>query len=102
MTLQTQGLQGLEQIRAFLEGTQPLGFEAPSREAAYEWIGGPLRRFGYARLGRAHRGLLRRYLGKMSGRSRAQITRLIAQFRDTGRIQERRGPPTPPFARRYT
>ena len=40
MTLKTQGLQSLEQIRIFLEGAQPLGFTAPSREAAYEWSSG--------------------------------------------------------------
>ena len=101
VTLKTQGLQSLEQICAFLEGTQPLGFEAPSREAAYEWIAAELRRFVYLRLGRAGRGCLRRYLCKVTGFSRAQITRLIAQFRERGHIAERHGPPAKPFARRY-
>ena len=55
MTLKTQGLQSLEQVRAFLEGAQPLGFAAPSREAAYEWIATELRRFAYPRLGRPTR-----------------------------------------------
>lgn len=36
VTLKTQGLQTLEQVCAFLEGSQPLGFQAPAREAAYE------------------------------------------------------------------
>jgi hypothetical protein len=31
-TLQTEGLKTLEQIRAFLEGSQPMGSEIPSRE----------------------------------------------------------------------
>ena len=47
VTLKTQGLQTLEQVRAFLEGSQPLGFEAPAREAAYDWVAGELRRFRY-------------------------------------------------------
>lgn len=38
VTLQTQGLQSLEQVRAFLEGSQSLGFEVPNREATYEFI----------------------------------------------------------------
>lgn len=100
--LKTQGLQSLEQVRAFLEGAQPLGFEAPAREAAYEWIATELRRLGYARLGKADKGLVRRYLEKVTGLSRAQLSRLIRQFRDTGRIRDRRGPPARPFARRYT
>jgi hypothetical protein len=102
VTLKTQGLQTLEQIRAFLEGSQPLGFQTPSREAAYGWIAAPLRRFGYTRLGKTGKGLVRRYLGKVTGLSRAQMTRLIAQFRASGGVRDRRGPPQKPFARRYT
>jgi len=100
--LKTQGLQTLEQVRAFLEGSQPLGFEVPAREAAYEWITGELRRLHYPRLGKADKGLVRRYLAKVTGLSQAQITRLIKQFRSTGRLRDRRGPPAAPFARRYT
>lgn len=102
VTLKTQGLQTLEQVRAFLEGAQALSFEAPAREAAYEWISTELRRLKYTRLGKADKGLVRRYLEKVTGLSRAQMTRLIQQFRDTGRIRDRRGPPAKPFARRYT
>jgi hypothetical protein len=100
--LKTQGLQTLEQVRAFLEGAQPLGFDAPTRDVAYDWITDELRRFRYARLGKCDKGLLRRYLEKVTGLSRAQITRLIRQFRHTGRIRDRRGRPAKPFARRYT
>jgi transposase InsO family protein len=102
VTLQTQGLQSLEQVRAFLEGSQRLGFEVPNREATYEFIAQTLRRFAYTRLGKADKGLLKRYLCKVTGRSRAQITRLIAQFRKTGRIRDHHGAPARPFLRRYT
>ncbi len=66
MTLHTQGLQSLEQVRAFLEGSQPLDFEVPNREATYEFIAQNLRLFGYARLGKADKDLLRRYLCKVT------------------------------------
>ena len=102
VTLQTQGLQTLEQIRAFLEGSQPLGFETPQREDAYDFIARTLRRFGYVRLGKTDKGLLKQYLGKVTGLSRAQITRLIEQCRKTGHIRDRRGAPAKPFARHYT
>lgn len=100
--LKTQGLQTLEQIRAFLEGAQLLGFAAPARDDAYDWISAELRRFRYTRLGKSDKGLMRRYLEKVTGLSRAQMTRLIRQFRHTGRIRDRRGRPAKPFARRYT
>jgi len=100
--LKTQGLQSLEQIRAFLEGTQALGFEAPARKDAYDWVAKELRRFHYLQLGKTDKGLVRRYLEKVTGFSRAQMTRLIQQFRTSGRIRDRRGPPAKPFPRRYT
>ena len=100
--MQTHRLQTLEQIRSFLEGNQILEFEPTERKAAYEFVSQTLRRFAYARLGRSDKGLIRRYLWKLSGLSRAQVTRLIPQFGKTGRIQDRRGAPTRPFPRRYT
>ena len=38
----------------------------------------------------------------MTGLSRAQLTRLVAQHRATGSIADRRGAPRRPFPRRYT
>jgi len=38
----------------------------------------------YARQGRASRGLLRRYIEKITGKSRAQVTRLIGHYMATG------------------
>lgn len=102
VTLKTQGLQTLEQIRAFLAGSAPLSFAAPQREAAYGFVAGQLCHFDYLRLGKADKGLVHRYLCKVTGFSRAQITRFIAQYRATGRVVDRRGPPAEPFARRYT
>lgn len=102
VTLKTQGLQTLEQIRAFLEGSQPLDFEVSQREAAHDFISQTLRRFDYAHRGKVGKGLVRRYLGKVTGRSRAQITRLIAQHTAWGRIRDRRAAPARPFPRRYT
>jgi hypothetical protein len=102
VTLQTQGLQTLEQLCAFLEGSQPIDFDVPQREAANDFIAQTLRRFGYARLGKTNKGLVRRYLCKVTGRSRAQMTRLIARFRAAGRIDDRRRGPAKAFPRRYT
>ncbi|MEY2343294.1 hypothetical protein AB4090_14485 [Acidithiobacillus sp. IBUN Pt1247-S3] len=102
MTLKTQRLQTLDQIRAFVEGAQALDFAAPARDEAYDWIGGELRRFQYLRLGKVARGWMHRYLEKVTGLSRAQVTRLITQFRAGGQIRDRRGPPSKPFPRRYT
>ncbi len=100
--LKTQGLQTLEQVCDFLAGSTALDFVVEDREAAYGFIEDQLRRFGYLRLGRTDKGLVRGYLINVTGLSRAQVARLIGQFVGTGRIHDRRGPPAKRFARRYT
>ena len=55
----------------------------------------------YERLRRAERGLIVCFLCKVTGYSRAQVTRLIAQWRCCGRLSDRRGAPAAPFVKRY-
>ncbi len=94
-------LTTLEQVRCFLEGTQPLAFEICGKDESYAWIERTLFRFHYRRLNRADRGLVIRYLMKVSGYSRQQVTRLIRQYQDHGRIR-RRQRTVSGFRTRYT
>lgn len=103
VTLHTQGLQTLAQVRTFVSGSEPISFTLENRQAAYGWMADTLKRFGYARCNRTDKGTLRRYLCKVTGLSRAQVARCIKQFTaDGGRIKDRRRPPAVPFVRRYT
>lgn len=102
VTLQTHALQTLEQVRAFMAGAEPVSFTLADRDSAHAWMADTLKRFGYARASKADRGLLRCYLAKATGLSRAQVTRRIAQFLETGQLKDRRSAPAKPFARRYT
>jgi transposase InsO family protein len=70
----------LEQIRAFLEASDEVGFKGQNREEVYGWVSQTLRRQGYENLKRRGRGLVRRYVEKMTGLSRAQTTRLITMY----------------------
>jgi len=76
----------LEQIQAFLEGSQELRFQAGDRRELYEWVERTLVQQEYLCLGRREKGLVRRYLSKMTGLSRAQVTRLIGQYRERGKV----------------
>ena len=91
----------LEQIRAFLAGSGEVRFAGVRRAEVYAWVERTLVRHAYASLGRADKGVVRQYLARMTGRSRAQVTRLIAGHRKTGQVKvaayQRRK-----FARRYT
>jgi transposase InsO family protein len=77
----------LEQIRAFLTGSGEVRFAGVRRAEVYEWIEGALVRHQYAELGRADKGVVRQYVARMTGLSRAQVTRLIAGYRETGRVK---------------
>ena len=77
----------LEQIRAFLAGSEEVRFAGQRREEIYGWVERTLVRFQYASLDKPGKGLVRRYLSQMTGLSRAQVTRLIALQRRTGRVK---------------
>jgi len=79
----------MDELRAFLASSQALAFTAQSRAHTYAWIERTLRQYGYLARPRAEKGLLRQYLLKMTSLSRAQITRLIAQFQRTGQVRLR-------------
>jgi hypothetical protein len=77
----------LEQIRAFLAGSGEVRFAGQRREEVYAWTERTLVRHQYASLGRREKGLVRRYVARMTGLSRAQVTRLIAGYADTGQVK---------------
>ena len=68
----------LEQVRQVLQGTQQLEFRRAEDDAGrYGWIDAVLRRFDYRQLPRGDRAPVLAYLQRLSGYSRAQVTRLV-------------------------
>ena len=83
-------LKSIEELGAFLSGTQRIVFEvASNKDERYRWIENTLCQFSDMTLGRSDKGLLIRYLVKVSGYSRQQLTRLLKQYRDTGHLVRR-------------
>ena len=91
----------LEQIRAFLESSAEVEFEGKTREENYEFVSQVLREQGYEKLKKESKGLVKRYLTKMTGMSREQLTRLVGQYLDGEPVQVRRYR-RQRFATRYT
>ena len=79
----------LEQIRAFLEASEEIEFEAAHRQEVYDWITQTIRQQEYWKQKRAVKGVLRRYIAKMTGLSRAQVTRLLSRYGEAGAVGER-------------
>lgn len=77
----------LGQIKAFLKGSEGIRFEGKTQEQIYSWIEKLLVHHQYHQQERAVRGLLRQYVEKITGMSRAQVTRLIARFGKTGKVK---------------
>ena len=103
VTLQTRRLRSIGQVRSFVEGNGSVDYEHRDRKSAYAFVGDRLRRFGCKGLGKRDKGTVRRFLAKTTGLSEAQVDRLIRQWRETGRIEDRRGGGRGrPFERRYT
>ncbi|MBP8786787.1 MAG: hypothetical protein WBO88_05795 [Candidatus Dechloromonas phosphoritropha] len=93
----------LEQLRGFLAATQEVEFQGCGQdEERYRHIEAVLKRFGYSRLGRADKGLVLRYLGRTTGYSRQQLTRLVARYRRVGQLAKAYRAPKHGFVRRFT
>ena len=81
-------LQTVEQVRQFLEGSEAVEFRGLTAKEKYYWIEEVLIRFRYHRLKRAEKGVVRRYIQKVTGYSKSQVSRLIAEYKRTGRLKK--------------
>ena len=79
----------LEEIRAFLGASGEVTFRARDRVELYGWVNQILRQQDYGGLKRAGKGLVRRYIAKMTGLSRAQVARLIGCYQQAGAVKAR-------------
>jgi transposase InsO family protein len=95
-------LKTIEQLEQFLSGTQAIAFlVASSKKDIYRDIQRTLVKFRYPTLNKGSKGVVVRFLIKITGYSRQQITRLVKQYRDTGKI-ERQQRTYQGFERLYT
>ena len=76
----------LEAIGRFVEASEEIRFESENRQQVYQWLERVLVQQEYAQQGKAARGLIGRYMEKMTGLSRAQVTRLIARYTAKGQV----------------
>ena len=85
VTLQTERIRTIEQVAAFVEANEPVEFQPVDRAGAYDVVSRTLARLGYRALDKPSKALVKRYLAKTTGYSRAQRTRLIRQCGGVGR-----------------
>ena len=102
-------LTTIAQIEQFLAATPEIEFSGISDAGdveRYAQVSRVLKRFDYPARRKRERGVLRRYLRRTTGYSRAQITRLIARWRGNRLasipLKKRYSAPSRPFVRKYT
>ena len=101
ITMDDEQIATLEQVRKVLDCSEGVTFKAVGREQRYHWIDAVLKRFDYFELGRKDKGLLKAYLQRFSGLSRAWLTRLVARKLREGAIRSLHGLRNR-FAAKYT
>ena len=67
----TGRLESLEQVRAFVEGSEGLDFVGSDRRSRNDFVRRLLVKFEYRTLDKADKGLVKRFLRKATGLSRA-------------------------------
>ena len=102
MTFQVHEAERLsiEQMREFLQGSRQLEFALQGKAAVYQFLERVLQTQHYGQRSRAERGVVRTYLSKLSGLSRAQTTRLIGRWNQSRQVRPL-PPRRPNFPRRY-
>ena len=80
--------QSLVEIKEFLSATRGLEFKTISQSERNEWIETVLNYHHYRKCKRKDKGLIRQYIIKVTGCSRAHVSRLISQFLHRGEIKK--------------
>ncbi len=86
--MKLDNLMSVSDMEAFLNGSQTIAFGvAASKDERYRFVENILKRFNYARLRRQDKGIVMKFLMKISGYSRQQLTRMIQRYLEDGQLQ---------------
>jgi hypothetical protein len=86
--MNSENLTTVESLDQFLQGNQAIAFSVLGDKAErYQFTQKILVKFKYQTCSKKDKGLIRRFLMKMTGYSRQQVTRLIGQHKRKGRIE---------------
>lgn len=83
-----ENLTTIEDLEQFIQGNQSVAFTVlGDKNERYKFIQKTLIKFRYITLRKSDKGIVNRYLRKVTGYSRQQITRLIKQYKMSGTIK---------------
>ena len=67
LRLDIERLRTLEEVRDFVAGSEPVDFHFTDRRGAYDFVTRALRRLNYIGLSKADKGVVRRFVAKVTG-----------------------------------
>jgi hypothetical protein len=77
-------IQTLEQVQQFVASSRGIAFSGLNLKEKYLWTEEVLKKFKYPWLKRKGKGILRRYIEKVTGYSRSQVARLVGRYQESG------------------
>jgi transposase InsO family protein len=80
-------LRTLEQVKRFVSSSQEIEFNGIDLREKYRWTEEVLKKFQYQRLKKAGKGVIRQYIEKVTGYSRAQVNRLVGRYQQSGKVK---------------
>jgi hypothetical protein len=87
LNMDDKQIQTLEQVKQFVESSQTIEFKGINTQEKYRWIEEVLRKFKYQWLKKNGKGIIRRYIEKVTGYSRSQAARLVERYQESGRLK---------------
>jgi len=86
--MKIDNLDTIEALDNFLKGNQSVAFSVlGDKQKRYQFIRKILVKFSYTTHSKANKGVIKRFLMKVTGYSRPQLTRLVEQHKATGKIE---------------
>src|SRR5262249_7985278 len=103
MMIRMEDLEGLSvaELKQWVKQHRRVRRQAVEKEAVYGFVERVLAAQHYRRLTKAEKGVVRQFLGKVTGLSRAQLTRLVQRWMENGCVQKK-ATHRPTFSRYYT
>ena len=102
ITMQNLERLSLAEMKEFVEGNRKVRLSAETREETYWLVEATLQSQQYRKLAKGQKGIVRRFLVKVTGLSRAQMTRLVGCWMKQRCIPRKTVVQRRRFARRYT
>ena len=83
-----ESLTTIEALEGFIQGNQAVAFTVlGDKHERYQFVQKTLIKFRCITLSKLNKGVVNRYIRKVTGYSRQQLTRLIKQYKEAGSIK---------------